>query len=68
MKVLYGTASRHFGALSFDLFDDATARVVFRCRQQSCASSEMEMKMNDEKYLGSVLQSIKRRNGSSFAG
>jgi hypothetical protein len=34
----------------------------------SCASSEMEMKMNDEKYLGSVLQSIKRRNGSSFAG
>jgi len=28
----------------------------------------MEMKMNDEKYLGSVLQSIKRRNGSSFAG
>jgi len=36
MKVLYGTASRHFGALSFDLFDDATARVVFRCRQQLC--------------------------------
>lgn len=34
----------------------------------SSMSPDLKMKMDDEKYLGSVLQSIKRRNGSSFAG
>lgn len=34
----------------------------------SSSSPELKIKMDDEKYLGSVLQSIKRRNGSSFEG